>query len=75
VGHAAFKTYLPSRSYEKAFATDAAGHYGIAFGQRTQGDAERAALKDCQRMDRVCKVYAVGNELAPADGTPGTRNR
>lgn len=66
VGRAAFANYLPSRSYEKAFATDAAGHYGVAFSARTKADAESAALKDCQRAERVCKVYAVGNEVAPA---------
>lgn len=65
-GRAAFASYLPSRSYEKAFAADAAGHYGVAFGARTKADAASAALKDCERMERVCKVYAVGNELAPA---------
>ena len=63
-GHAAFATYLRSRSYEKAFATDAFGHYGVAFGARTKTDAESAALKDCQRMERVCAIYAIGNEWA-----------
>jgi dienelactone hydrolase len=65
-GHKAFAVYAPSRLYEKAFAIDPAGHYGMALGQRTQQDAERAAMKDCQRMQRVCTVYAVGNEITPA---------
>ena len=64
-GRAAFAIYQRSRSYEKAFATDAAGHYGVAFSARTHADAASAALKDCQRLERVCKVYAVGNQLAP----------
>jgi dienelactone hydrolase len=65
-GHRAFAVYAPSRLYEKAFAVDPAGHYGMALGQRSQLDAEHAAMKDCQRMQRVCTVYAVGNEMAPA---------
>jgi dienelactone hydrolase len=64
-GRAVFATYQHSRSYEKAFATDPAGHYGVAYSARTQEDAVSAALKNCQEVDRVCKVYAVGNELAP----------
>jgi dienelactone hydrolase len=72
-GRRAFAGYLPSRNYEKAFATDAAGHYGMAFGARTKADAELAALNFCQQTERVCTVYAVGNELAPDhDGQPGT---
>jgi dienelactone hydrolase len=72
-GRTAFAAYVPSRSYEKAFATDAAGHYGMALGERTKTDAARAALKDCQRMVRVCTIYAIGNELAaktPAPAAP-----
>jgi dienelactone hydrolase len=68
VGQKAFAVYVPSRSYEKAFATDAAGHYGVAFGQRTMTDAEQAAIGDCQRMWTVCSAYAVGNEIVPAAG-------
>jgi dienelactone hydrolase len=71
-GRQAFAVYAPSRSYEKAFATDPAGHYGMALGQRTQLDAEQAATKDCQRMQGVCTIYAVGNQimLAPAPHLP-----
>jgi dienelactone hydrolase len=64
-GRAAFAIYQPSRSYEKAFATDAAGHYGVAYSARTRADAISAALKNCQELERVCKVYAVGNEAVP----------
>jgi dienelactone hydrolase len=65
-GQKAFEVYALSRSYEKAFATDAAGHYGVAFGQRTRTDAEQAAIRDCQRMQTACIAYAVGNEILPA---------
>ncbi len=68
LGRSAFASYQSSRSYEKAFATDGAGHNGVAFGQRTKANAEQAALKDCERVERVCTVYAVGNELASANG-------
>jgi hypothetical protein len=72
-GRAAFATYQRSRSYEKAFATDPAGHYGIAYSARTQADAASAALKNCQELERVCKVYAVGNEVVP--GGPPTEQK
>jgi dienelactone hydrolase len=64
-GRAVFATYQHSRSYEKAFATDPAGHYGVAYSARTQEDAVSVALKNCQELGRVCTVYAVGNEVAP----------
>ncbi len=70
-GRAAFGRYLPSRSYEKAFATDAAGHRGWTLSERTKADAESSALKDCQKLERVCKIYVVGNDLAPAVEPPG----
>lgn len=72
-GRAAFGRYLQSRSYEKAFAvtTNAPGHWGWTFSERTKADAESAALKDCQKLERICQVYAVGNELKPAGGSPG----
>ncbi len=63
-GRAAFAIYLPSRDYEKAFATDGLGHYGVAFGARTKSDAGSAALRQCQTMNRICTVYAIGNALA-----------
>ena len=72
-GRSAFGRYLQSRSYEKAFAvaTNAPGHWGWTFSERTKADAESAALKDCQKLDRVCRIYAVGNDLASPAGTPG----
>lgn len=71
-GHAAFERYLQSRSYEKAFAvaTNAPGHWGWVFSERTKTDAARAALKDCQKLDRVCQVYAIGNDKAAPVGLP-----
>jgi len=65
-GRDAFAQYVPSRSYEKAFATDAAGHYGLAYGQRTKADAIHVALKNCEIQDRRCEIYAVGNVLMRA---------
>ena len=65
VGSAIFATYQLSRSYEKAFATDGTGHYGWALGERTKAEAGDAALADCQKSERVCTVYAIGNDLAP----------
>jgi len=70
-GRAAFGRYLLSRSYEKAFATDAAGHRGWTFSEQTKAVAESSALKDCQKLERVCKIHAAGNDLAPAVGPPG----
>ena len=71
-GRDAFANYVPSRSYEKAFATDAAGHYGLAYGQRTKADAIRAALKNCEILDRRCEIFAVDNELMEADRVSGS---
>jgi dienelactone hydrolase len=65
-GHQAFAVYAPSRTYEKAFATDPDGHYGVAYGQRTRQDAEHAAIKDCERMQGPCTIYAVGNQARSA---------
>jgi len=72
-GRAAFGRYLQSRSYEKAFAiaTNAPGHWGWTFSERTKADAESAALQSCQKLERVCQVYAVGNDLKPTSGSPG----
>jgi dienelactone hydrolase len=71
-GRDAFANYVPSRSYEKAFATDAAGHYGLAYGQRTKADAIRAALENCEILERRCEIYAVDNELMQADRVSGS---
>jgi hypothetical protein len=71
-GRDAFANYVPSRSYEKAFATDAAGHYGLAYGQRTKADAIRAALENCGILERRCAIYAVDNELMQADRVSGS---
>jgi hypothetical protein len=70
-GRTAFASYLPSRNYEKAFATDADGHFGFAYGARTKADAESTALKNCQKMNGICAIYAIGNELASARLTTG----
>ena len=66
-GRAAFEQYLQSFSYEKSFAVaiNAAGHWGWVFSERARADARNGALKDCQKLDRVCQVYAIGNDLSP----------
>ena len=66
-GRTAFAAYESSRSYEKAFATDHAGHFGVAFGQRNKMSAGLAALKNCPQTQTTCEIYAIGNELAPVD--------
>jgi hypothetical protein len=71
-GRDAFANYVPSRSYEKAFATDAAGHYGVVYGQRTKTDAIRAALENCEILERRCAIYAVDNNLVQADRVSGS---
>ena len=53
-------------------ATDAAGHYGLVYGQRTKADAIRAALKNCDILERRCEIYAVDNELMQADRVSGS---
>ncbi len=67
-GRTAFAAYKSSRSYEKAFAVDHTGHFGMALGQRTKASAEQAALRNCPRTETTCVVYANGNELVPVDG-------
>jgi dienelactone hydrolase len=67
-GRTAFAAYELSRSYEKAFAVDRAGHFGMAFGQRNKVSAGQAALKNCPQTETTCVVYAIDNELAPVGG-------
>jgi dienelactone hydrolase len=64
-GKADFASYLRTWSFEKAFATDDKGHYGRIIAQRTQEDAEAAALKHCRDRGWDCRIYAVGNTLKP----------
>jgi hypothetical protein len=66
-GRSAFAAYESSRSYEKAFAVDHAGHFGVAFGQRNKVSAGQAALKNCPQTETTCVVYAIDNELVPVD--------
>jgi pimeloyl-ACP methyl ester carboxylesterase len=64
-GTADFAFYVHTQEYEKAFATDGRGHYGSIIGQRSQEDAEAAALAHCKGRGWDCKIYAVGNTLIP----------
>ena len=52
--------------------TDAAGHYGVVYGQRTKTDAIRAALENCEILERRCAIYAVDNNLVQADRVSGS---
>jgi pimeloyl-ACP methyl ester carboxylesterase len=60
-----FASYVSSRSYEKAFATDDMGHYVRVFGERTQEDAKAAALAHCKGRGWTCQLYALNNMLSP----------
>jgi hypothetical protein len=62
-GEKIFGTYQASRSFEKAFAADPQGHYGFAFGKRTESEAAEAAMRSCQIAGQACHLYAVGNQL------------
>jgi pimeloyl-ACP methyl ester carboxylesterase len=60
-----FASYVLSRSYEKAFATDGNGHYARVFGERTQEEASTAALAHCSGRGWTCQLYALNNMLSP----------
>ena len=64
-GHEDIATYVSSRSYEKAFATDGKGHYARVFGERTQEAASTAALAHCKGRGWTCQLYALNNMLSP----------
>lgn len=64
-GQRVFPLYRTSRSFEKAWATDAEGHWGVAYGRRTQADAADAAIRNCQIGGRICRLYAIGNQVRP----------
>jgi dienelactone hydrolase len=59
----AFRHYLASTEYEKAFATGLGGHFGYSFGNRTMEDAEADALKRCAKVTSNCSAYASGNSI------------
>lgn len=60
-----FARYGHNRDYEKAFATDGKGHYASIVMERSQENAEAAALAHCKSRGWDCKIYAVGNTLTP----------
>jgi len=60
-----FASYVSSRSYEKAFATDGNGHYALVFGERTQEEASTAALAHCDGRGWTCQLCALNNTLRP----------
>lgn len=68
-GKEAFRTYVESRAYEKAFATNGRGAWGVSKGERTQTEASTKAIDFCQKKLKsddlpACAVYATGNHLA-----------
>jgi dienelactone hydrolase len=64
-GREDFASYVTSRSYEKAFATDGNGHYSRVFGERTEEDAKTVVLAHCNGRGWTCKLYALNNTLTP----------
>jgi hypothetical protein len=42
----------------------------VAFGHRTKVNAEQAALTECQKLEKTCSVYAVGNEIVVTRTAP-----
>jgi dienelactone hydrolase len=58
----AFKKYLATPNYEKAFVTGDGGRYGWASGKATAKDALAAARKFCS--NRCDTIYAVDDTLA-----------
>jgi dienelactone hydrolase len=65
---AEFFSYLGSRAYEKAYATDGKGHVSRVFSKRTREDAAADALVYCTQQGWACTVYAVGNTLVEPPG-------
>ena len=51
-GREDFRSFLTLPQY-KAFAVTADGHYGFAFGRRTEKDAEKVAKEHCEEVSSV----------------------
>jgi len=67
VGTSAFRKYESAQLYEKAFAINASGDWGVSYWARTATDAAATALRNCQKHQRntkeTCQVYAVNNAV------------
>lgn len=71
----AFMNYESAQLYEKAFATDVTGDWGVSFWARTTKEAAAMALTNCQKHKQLanenCTVYAVNNSvLSPENKFP-----
>lgn len=66
-GKSAFREYESAQLFEKAFATDASGDWGVSYWARTTTEAAAAALRNCQKhqqsAQKECTVYAVNNTV------------
>ncbi|MDT0178421.1 CocE/NonD family hydrolase [Enterobacter sp. BRE11] len=66
-GKSAFREYESAQLFEKAFATDASGDWGVSYWARTATEAAAAALRNCQKhqqsAQKECTVYAVNNTV------------
>lgn len=66
-GIAAFRKYESAQLYEKAFAIDPKGDWGVSYWARTKNEAAAAALKSCRKHEQdaedKCAVYAINNTI------------
>jgi len=64
-GRAFFTKYLALPNYEKAYAVGSGGGSGYGSGYRTIEAAKLMAMQECRFRSSGCRIYAVGNQLAP----------
>lgn len=66
-GTSAFREYESAQLYEKAFAVDTSGDWGMSYWARTATEAAATALRNCHKHQRntkeKCRVYAVNNAV------------
>ncbi|YCH32290.1 dienelactone hydrolase [Erwinia sp. D4-22] len=69
----AFTKYQSAQLYEKAFATDSAGDWGVSYWARTTKEAAAMAFTNCQKHKQLanenCRVYAVNNTVLSHENT------
>jgi len=66
-GTSAFREYQSAQLYEKAFAMDSSGDWGVSYWARSAPEAAATALRNCQkhiqnRKER-CRIYAFNNAV------------
>lgn len=68
-GRQAFQEYAASQRYEKAFAIDAQGDWGVSYWARTRDEAAESALGYCAKQQEAgkagCHLYTINNEVVP----------